>query len=218
MAIYRKEIRTDELPGTAAPVSPIRPPARRGGARSIIGWALVVIAVIGGGQQLAEKGLLGSLIETLPTMALMIALGIGLIRRWSGKRISVTLACVFAIPMFLVIALPTMSRGRGGTARIVGARTQIRKFMTALGSYKLDTGTFPTTAQGLQALRLKPPRARDWAGPYVPYDIPKDPWGHEYVYRYPGEHGDEPDIVCLGADGQPGGVGISADIVSWKGY
>ena len=50
----------------------------------------------------------------------------------------------------------------------------------------------------------------------MPQDIPKDPWGHDYVYKFPGEHGDEPDIVCLGADGQPGGEGLNADIVSWK--
>ena len=53
-------------------------------------------------------------------------------------------------------------------------------------------------------------------GPYLPQDIPKDPWGRPYVYKYPGEHGDEPDIVSLGADGEPGGEDINADIVSWK--
>ena len=108
-----------------------------------------------------------------------------------------------------------MSRGRADTARIVAARTQIQNFMTALGAYKLDTGAFPTTAQGLQALRSKPKDARDWAGPYIAYDIPRDPWGREYVYRCPGEHGDEPDIVSYGRDGQPGGEGPDSDIVSW---
>ena len=50
----------------------------------------------------------------------------------------------------------------------------------------------------------------------MPKDIPKDPWGHDYLYKYPRRHGDEPDIICLGPDGQPGGEGINADIVSWK--
>jgi general secretion pathway protein G len=215
MAISRKEIRTEEQKGSPAPLMPAPLPVRRGGARSVIGWILIGIAVIGGGQQLSEKGFLGSLIESLPTMAFMIALGIGLIRRWSGKRIGITLACVLAIPMFLVIALPVMSPGRADTARIVAARGQIHNFMTALGSYKLDTGTFPTTGQGLQALRSKPQNVREWAGPYIAYDIPKDPWGRDYVYRYPGEHGDEPDIISYGRDGQPGGQGPDSDVVSW---
>ena len=55
-----------------------------------------------------------------------------------------------------------------------------------------------------------------WNGPYIEKEIPKDPWGHDYVYRFPGEHGDGPDIVSLGRDGQPGGEGFDADIVSWK--
>ena len=50
----------------------------------------------------------------------------------------------------------------------------------------------------------------------VPKDVPPDPWGHQYVYKYPGEHGDEPDIESFGADGQPGGDGINADVQSWK--
>jgi general secretion pathway protein G len=82
--------------------------------------------------------------------------------------------------------------------------------------YKLDTGTFPTTEQGLEALRVKPADAGQWAGPYMPQDIPKDPWGHDYIYKFPGEHADEPDIVSYGQDGQPGGEGLAADIVSWK--
>jgi general secretion pathway protein G len=215
IAISRKEIRTEEQKEAPHPLAPAPPPGRGGGARSVIGWILIGIAVIGGGQQLSEKGFLGSVIETLPTVAFMVALGVGLIRRWSGKRIGLTLASVLAIPMFLVIALPTMSRDRTDTARIVAARSQIHTFITALGSYKLDTGTFPTTGQGLQALRSKPHNVREWAGPYVAFDIPKDPWGRDYVYRYPGEHGDEPDIISYGRDGQPGGEGPDSDIVSW---
>ena len=70
--------------------------------------------------------------------------------------------------------------------------------MTALGAYKLDTGTFPTTEQGLQALRVQAGRTcPSGTGPYLPQDIPKDPWGHPYLYKYPGEHGDEPDIMSL---------------------
>ena len=55
-----------------------------------------------------------------------------------------------------------------------------------------------------------------WNGPYMDKEIPKDPWNHDYIYRFPGEHGDGPDITSLGQDGQPGGDGFAADIVSWK--
>jgi general secretion pathway protein G len=99
---------------------------------------------------------------------------------------------------------------------VTAARAQIQSFMTALGSYKLDTGVLPSTDEGLQALRVKPGNLDQWQGPYLPKDIPLDPWGHPYVYKYPGDHGDEPDIICYGADGQPGGEGLNADILSWK--
>src|SRR6266702_206024 len=92
--------------------------------------------------------------------------------------------------------------------KVTVTRAQIENFMTALGTYKLDTGTFPTSEQGLQALRVKPADVNQWNGPYMPKDIPKDAWEHDFVYRFPGEHqADEPEIVSLGADGQPGGEG-----------
>ena len=65
-------------------------------------------------------------------------------------------------------------------------------------------------------IRVKPEGVNQWAGPYMPKDIPNDPWGVAYVYRYPGEHGDEPDIISYGADHQAGGEGEAADVASWK--
>ena len=70
--------------------------------------------------------------------------------------------------------------------------------------------------QGLLALRVRPNDMGQWNGPYMQVEIPKDPWGHDYFYRFPGEHGEEPEVVSFGADGQPGGDGLNADIVSWK--
>jgi general secretion pathway protein G len=101
-------------------------------------------------------------------------------------------------------------------AKITVAKAQIAAFQTALGAYKLDTGNFPTTEQGLEALRTLPTGVSNWAGPYLPKDIPLDPWNRPYIYKYPGDHGDEPDIISYGADGQPGGDGENADILSWK--
>ena len=88
--------------------------------------------------------------------------------------------------------------------------------MQALENYNLDTGVYPTTKQGLAALRDKPQDVNQWKGPYLAREVPRDPWGHDYIYKYPGEHGAAPDIICLGADDQPGGDGQDADIVSWK--
>jgi general secretion pathway protein G len=105
---------------------------------------------------------------------------------------------------------------RADEAKRTAARAQIDSFMTALGAYKLDTGSFPTTDQGLAVLRVKPENTEQWAGPYLPKEIPMDPWGHAYLYKYPGEHGDEPDLISLGADGQAGGEGNNADIQSWS--
>jgi len=59
-------------------------------------------------------------------------------------------------------------------------------------------------------------RRRAVHGPYLAKDVANDPWGHAYVYKFPGEHGDEPDVISYGADGQAGGEGLNADIQSWK--
>jgi general secretion pathway protein G len=136
-------------------------------------------------------------------------------RGQAGVTLIEMLVVVTIIGLFAALVVPRMLK-KSDTARITAARAQINAFMTALGTYKLDTGTFPTNEQGLQALRDKPADVNQWAGPYLPQEIPVDPWGHPYAYKFPGEHGDEPDVICYGADGQPGGDGLNADILSWK--
>jgi len=136
-------------------------------------------------------------------------------RRRAGITLIEMLVVVTIIGLFAALVVPRMLR-KSDTARVTAAHAQINSFMTALGSYKLDTGVFPSTEEGLQALRLPPANVTQWQGPYLPQEIPLDPWGHPYVYKYPGEHGDEPDVICYGADGQPGGDWINADVVSWR--
>jgi len=136
-------------------------------------------------------------------------------RSRAGVTLIEMLVVMTIIALFAALVGPNLWK-KGDQARVTAARAQIHNFMTALGTYKLDTGLFPTSEQGLQALRVKPAEVNQWAGPYLPQDIPMDPWGHPYMYKYPGEHGDEPDLTCFGADGQPGGEGLNADIVSWK--
>jgi general secretion pathway protein G len=105
--------------------------------------------------------------------------------------------------------------GKVGKSKQKAAQSQIALFETAIDTYRLDTGKFPGADQGLMALRVKPEADATWDGPYLPKEIPLDPWGHPYEYRYPGEHGDY-DILSYGADGQPGGEGEDADVVNWK--
>ncbi len=136
-------------------------------------------------------------------------------KRARGVTLIELLVVVTIIAMFATLVLPRLWKKVSGAKQTV-AREQINGFITALGMYKLDTGHFPTTEEGLQALRVRPQNAARWDGPYLPQDVPMDPWGHPYLYKFPGEHGEEPDIITYGADGREGGDGENADIVSWK--
>lgn len=110
--------------------------------------------------------------------------------------------------------------GRPDEARRAKARMQIESLDTALKLYRLDSGNYPTTEQGLQALVEQPavgPPARNWRqGGYLERGkVPKDPWDNDFVYISPGAHGDF-DLSSLGADGEPGGEGKNKDINSWE--
>ena len=136
-------------------------------------------------------------------------------RTQAGVTLIEMLVVVTIIALFAALVLPRMM-GQTDKARRIATRAQINQYLTALGTYKLDTGIYPTTEQGLQALRAKPEGVNNWQGPYTQKELEPDPWGHPYIYRFPGEHGDDPDIISYGADGQPGGEGTNADIVSWN--
>ena len=102
-----------------------------------------------------------------------------------------------------------------GKSEIKTARAQIESFGKALDQYRLDTGHYPTTEQGLKALNFKPSDEAKWDGPYLKKNVPNDPWGNPYQYKRPGDHG-EYDIISLGKDGAPGGAGEDADIGNWE--
>jgi general secretion pathway protein G len=110
--------------------------------------------------------------------------------------------------------------GRPEEARRMKARVQLESIETALKLYKLDTGSYPTTEQGLQAL-VEPPTvgelAQNWRkGGYLEKGkVPKDPWGNDFVYLSPGVN-DDFDLSSYGKDGQPGGEDDDADINSWE--
>jgi general secretion pathway protein G len=103
-----------------------------------------------------------------------------------------------------------------GTSKTKTAMLQIEELAATLDVYRLEVGDYPSTDQGLLALVEKPADVEIWAGPYLRKKVvPKDPWGREYNYRYPGEHG-EYDLFTLGMDNAEGGEGETADVVSWK--
>lgn len=100
-------------------------------------------------------------------------------------------------------------------AKLDTAKTQLKLLEQALMDYKLDVGKYPETSDGLQCLIENVSQDEKWDGPYLKPSVPKDPWGNDYVYVSPGEHGDF-DLSSYGADGQPDGEGENADINNWE--
>jgi len=100
-------------------------------------------------------------------------------------------------------------------AKVKAAKAQIELLSTALDTFRLDVGRYPTSQEGLEALRSQPGGAERWDGPYLKKEVPLDPWGKAYVYKSPGDHGPF-DIISYGADGVPGGDGDNQDVTSWE--
>ena len=131
-----------------------------------------------------------------------------------GLTLIELMVVIVILGLLAALVAPKMF-GRIGEAKQKAAKAQIELFGTALDSFRLDVGKYPATSEGIQALRVKPSGLENWNGPYLPKEIPLDPWGHAYNYRSPGEHG-EYDLYSFGADNAAGGEGENADIVSWK--
>jgi len=118
--------------------------------------------------------------------------------------------------LLAALVVPKMF-GKLETAKTNAAYAQIELFGTALDSYRLDVGKYPSSSEGLEALISPVSGAEEWNGPYLrKNEIPLDPWGKEYIYESPGNHGDY-DLYSFGADAAEGGDGEDRDIVSWKG-
>jgi general secretion pathway protein G len=92
------------------------------------------------------------------------------------------------------------------------AKAQIEGLGKALDTYRLDTGHYPTTEQGLEVLVVQPSGEIKWNGPYLQKAVPSDPWGQPYVYRSPGQGGGDFDLLSMGKDGRLGGEGEDADV------
>jgi general secretion pathway protein G len=100
-------------------------------------------------------------------------------------------------------------------ARQAKAAVDIRAIQSALAMFKTDTGRFPTTGEGLQALVANPGLKGYDSDGYLER-VPKDPWGNPYIYISPGLHSKDYDLESLGKDGEDGGADKDADIESWN--
>ncbi len=128
------------------------------------------------------------------------------------------LVVIVVIAILATLVAPSLFRNVND-ARFTTAKAQIESFGTALDTYRLDNGRYPTTAQGLGALWQKPviDPPSGWNEPYLRKPVPDDPWGRPYLYVAPGKvNPGSYDLLSYGADGRPGGEGENADISSWK--
>lgn len=134
------------------------------------------------------------------------------------------LVVIAIIATLAAVVAPAVFRNVGD-AKIASAKSQIEIFSLALNQYRLDNDAFPTSEQGLVALRVLPTSPgvdgsppRNWRGPYLQRTVPLDPWGHSYMYVAPGTANPTSyDLYSLGRDARPGGEGEDADLTSWGG-
>ncbi len=140
-------------------------------------------------------------------------------RSESGLTLIEILVVIIVLGLLAGLVAPRII-GRVSEAKTQTARTQIALLGVALDNYRLDNGYYPTTEQGLAALRTRPlsePQPRNWRGPYLQKDVPDDPWDRPYLYRSPGEiNTGSYDLLTLGRDGQPGGEDEDTDVTSWE--
>ncbi|HMM44590.1 MAG TPA: type II secretion system major pseudopilin GspG [Candidatus Macondimonas sp.] len=138
-------------------------------------------------------------------------------KRAAGFTLIEIMVVVVILGILAALIVPNIM-DRPDMARVTRTKQDIRALQTALNLYRLDNYRYPTTDQGLEAL-VEPPTIEPLPpayrkGGYLEH-MPKDAWGRPYLYLSPGLHG-EVDITSLGADGQPGGEGVNADIQSWN--
>ncbi len=138
-----------------------------------------------------------------------------MLRKINGFTLVEILVVLAILALLVGLVGPRVMKQLGG-AKSDTARLQIDDFGAALDLFYLDVGRYPDTQEGLEALVISPANTPKWDGPYLKKKkIPMDPWGTEYQYQSPGQHGDY-DLYSYGADNSPGGDGDNSDIVSWE--
>ena len=138
-------------------------------------------------------------------------------RRQAAFTLIELMIVIVIIGILATLLIPRIME-RPEEARRIKAKADIKTIESALKLYKIDSGTYPTTEQGLEALIRKPetsPLPRKWReGGYLEGSVPKDPWGNQYYYTSPGSEGRDFEIMSYGNDGEPGGTGKDADVSS----
>lgn len=132
-------------------------------------------------------------------------------RRRLGFTLVELLLVLVILGTLAAIVYPKLA-GRSEQARITAARTQIASFSTALDAFEVDNGYFPRGKDGLQDLVIQPNDSTNWKGPYLK-DVPKDPWGNDYIYEYPGRYNlNSYDLYSMGPDLKEG---TEDDVTNW---
>ena len=131
----------------------------------------------------------------------------------AGFTLIELLLVLVILGILAAIVVPKFS-GRTEQARTTAAQSQTSTFDTALDSFEIDTGSYPKGKNGLNELVQQPSNLQNWRGPYLKNEIPKDPWGNDYIYECPGKHNATSyDITSMGPNGQLGG---DDDIANWQ--
>ena len=133
----------------------------------------------------------------------------------SGGFTLVEIMVVVAILGLLAVAVVPTVFNQSGKAQEKRIASDIRQIEAQLKLYRLDAFSYPSSAEGLQALVTEPGNSGNWRGPYID-TLPQDPWGREYRYANPGAHGREIEVFTYGADDAEGGDGADADWGSWN--
>jgi general secretion pathway protein G len=133
----------------------------------------------------------------------------------AGFTLIELLVVMVILGLLAALVVPNYIR-QGEKSKWQAARAQVELMGAALDMFRLDVGRYPTSQEGLDALRQRPSGLERWDGPYLKKEIPRDPWGNSYIYRSPGESAPY-ELMSYGADGVAGGSGDGADIRSWEG-